>query len=213
MDRLIMFTRLTAAIIFLLSSALHAEERIEAAWTIRITGNAITASVNGTVIRGDRLLIRILPGRCNIANTITTFSTYKNNSAVTDLKNVLASAKFGDANIDVNIPFAIEFMSGHRLFVDLGWNSVEDIKRFFAGQTEVTLALEDNENFRSSEFLDVMQNSWPLTGLNGALDDAQEACEIIMMKTWEAARAFFPAGEKDLDVARELGWIWRRQAS
>jgi hypothetical protein len=173
-----MHSRLTASFVccaLVLPFAAHAEN----IWQIEKSAKSVTVSVNGKITHGDRLRIGLLPKRCDVGHTYTTFYTYKQGQMVSDIKNVIAPAKFRDIKINVKILSAKKFLMGYMLFVNIGSKRLEDIKKFFAGRSEVSLSIEDSAQFIASDFLDIRGNSWSLNGLSDALDKGKAACETL----------------------------------
>jgi hypothetical protein len=151
----------------------------ENTWIVETVGNEVAASVNGKVTYGDKLRIRFTKENCDYGNTLTTFYTAKGNPDIARLRNVVASARFNDTQINVRILFAMKFLQGHSVWVDMGWNKVAAIKDFFAGKDQVTFAFRETARFKPDDFLDITMNSWPLNGLDTALDKARAACRSL----------------------------------
>lgn len=66
------------------------EEQIENTWVVNVNEqrDEVNVSVNGEVVHGDRLRIRILKDRCDVGNTILTFLTYEKNPEILNLEDV-----------------------------------------------------------------------------------------------------------------------------
>lgn len=167
------------------------EERIEDTWTVAVMDNdtndpkqwEVIASVNGQVIHGDRLRIRLVPKggqACRYGNTFTYFYTVTGNQDTINLKDVIVPAEFKNELIQVHILFAQPFLLGYAVFIDLGWNKLGDIKHFFKDQKDVTLTLKDSERLNISEYFDIAHETYSLIGLNQALGRAQQECERIV---------------------------------
>ena len=60
--------------------------------------------------------------------------------------------------------------------VSLGWNAVEDIKRYFESKDDVSLSMLDDDQFKSTDYLDLVENRWSLTGLRDALEYGERLC-------------------------------------
>ena len=159
-------------------------------WTVSVlqhTGKdtsewSIIASVNGKITHGDRFRIRLLPKsieRCDVANSITTFYTTKKNKNIFDLSGVI-TAIFKDVKIGVKILFAKNFLMGHSVWIDLGWNELKNIKDFFKQEKEVSLKLLDSETIIVDNYFDIIENKFSLVGLNDALDRAKSECIRIV---------------------------------
>ena len=137
----------------------------------------MNVSVNGEVVHGDRLRIIILKSRCDIGNTILTFLTDAKNPEIVNLEYVPTSAVFKNTDIQVRTLFPEKITPwGYMVTLDFGWTKIDDIKLFLSGETRVFLTLTDDENFKPSEYFDIVENSWSLNGLEIALDKARKAC-------------------------------------
>ena len=137
----------------------------------------IWISKNGEITHGDSLGIRILEGDCEIGNTVTTFYSTKKIVSSKAAEGQFIKAKFGGESIHVQVMFAVEFLMGNSIWVDLGWNSVTAIKDFFKAKPKVTLQLEYGEDFNIEEYFDVKQNAWQTEGIDEALDSAVRICK------------------------------------
>ena len=138
------------------------------------------ATVNGKIMHGDKLRIRILPDRCGVGNTITTFLTINNHPEMVQQEGKVISATFKGIDIKIRILFALEMpevVTGHFVYMDLGWNELKEFKTFFAGYDEVSLELIDDDDFKASDYFDITKNTWSLTRLNEALDIAEMKCK------------------------------------
>ena len=154
-------------------------------WTVHVDsyGDNDTetwATVNGKIMHVDKLRIRILPDRCGVGNTITTFLTINNHPEMVQQEGKVISATFKGIDIKIRILFALEMpevVTGHFVYMDLGWNELKEFKTFFAGYDEVSLELIDDDDFKASDYFDITKNTWSLNRLNEALDLAEKKCK------------------------------------
>ena len=154
-------------------------------WTVHVDSygdnDAETwATVNGKIMHGDKLRIRILPDRCGVGNTVTTFLTINNHPEMVQQEGKVISATFKGIDIKIRILFALEMpevVTGHFVYMDLGWNELKEFKTFFAGYDEVSLELIDDDDFKASDYFDITKNTWSLNRLNEALDLAEKKCK------------------------------------
>jgi hypothetical protein len=138
----------------------------------------VIALVNGKIIHGDKFRIRILPDRCHLGNTVTSFLTYMDHSEIEQQQGRIISAMFRGIEIKVQILFAIKaFPGSHLVYMDLGWLGLESIKAFFDGYDEMSLELIDDDDFKATDYFDIIKNTWATTRLNEALDLAERKCE------------------------------------
>ena len=157
-------------------------------WTVHVdryddNDTETWARVNGKVMHGDKLRIRVLPDRCGVGNTITTFYTVQNNPEIEQQQGKVITATFKGIDIKVKILLVLdnpEFI-GHMVYMDLGWLELEDIKTFFDGHDEVSLELKDDDDFKASDYFDITKNTWSLNRLNEALDLAEMKCKEFQL--------------------------------
>lgn len=153
-------------------------------WTVHVdryddNDTETWARVNGKVMHGDKLRIRVLPDQCGVGNTITTFYTVQNNPEIEQQQGKVITATFKGIDIKVKILLVLdnpEFI-GHMVYMDLGWLELEDIKTFFDGHDEVSLELKDDDDFKASDYFDIPKNTWSLNRLDEALDLAEMKCK------------------------------------
>ena len=157
-------------------------------WTVHVdryddNDTETWARVNGKVMHGDKLRIRVLPDQCGVGNTITTFYTVQNNPEIEQQQGKVITATFKGIDIKVKILLVLdnpEFI-GHMVYMDLGWLELEDIKTFFDGHDEVSLELKDDDDFKASDYFDITKNTWSLNRLNEALDIAEMKCKEFQL--------------------------------
>jgi hypothetical protein len=166
------------------------EEYQEDKWTVGIfrygkkdsSDWSIEASVNGEITHGDRFRVRILPKnieQCNRGNSITTFYTTTKNKNISALSGVIP-ALLNNIKGGVQILFAIDFLLGHSVWIDLNWNELKNIKDFFKDKEEISLKLLDSETVKVDDYFDISENRFSLVGLNDALDRAKNECIRIV---------------------------------
>jgi len=165
---------------------LFEEDRADDTWIVHAEKYdddiQMIALVNGKIIHGDKFRIRILPDRCHVGNTVTSFLTYMDHPEIEQQEGRVISAMFRGIEIKVKILFAIAnpgFM-GHMVYLDLGWLGLESIKTFFDGYDEMSLELIDDDDFKASDYFDITKNTWSTTRLNEALDLAEMKCKELV---------------------------------
>jgi hypothetical protein len=166
------------------------EEYQEDKWTVRVFKYAkkdssdwsIEVSVNGEITHGDRFRVRMLPKNielCERGNLVTTFYTTKKNKNISALSGVIP-ALLNNLKGEAQILFAIEFLLGHSVWIDLKWNKLLNIKEFFKDEKEISLKLLDSETVKIDDYFDISENRFSLIGLNDALDRAKNECIRIV---------------------------------
>ena len=157
-------------------------EEIEGVWNV---GNVspdsseIVASVNGLVTHGDRLRIRFVKGDCDTGNLLTTVYSHHDNPKLVDLKDQLVDGIFMGEDVVLKILFTVPLFNKQLAYVDMGWVQKDALKRILLAQKEIDLNLVDTEDFKPSDYFDILQNSWPTAGLSAAIDKASMQCKSM----------------------------------
>ena len=89
-------------------------------------------------------------------------------------------AVFKDQNIYVGALFSSKFLLGHSVMIDMGWNYLDGIERFFKNTAEVSLKLLSDDNIKIDEYFDIPENKFSLNGLEDALERAKKECSRIV---------------------------------
>ena len=165
--------------LFLIPTLLTASDEDWKIYKDEKENSIIWVSKNGEITYGDNLSIRILESDCIIGNTLTTFYSSKPIEFAEEAEGKFIRAKFGGHTIHAQVLFASEFLLGKAIWVDLGWNSLTDIKDFFKDKPRVTLKLEHGEGFNLEDYFDVLQNTWQTEGIDQALDKAVKICQDL----------------------------------
>ena len=157
-------------------------EEIEDVWNVRNVSpdsSEVVASVNGLVTHGDRLRIRFVKGDCDTGNLLTTVYSHHDNPKLVDLKDQLVDGIFMGEDVVLEILFTVPLFSKQLAYVDMGWVQKDALKRILLAQKKIDLDLVDTEDFKSSEYFDILQNSWPTAGLSDAIDKASMKCKSM----------------------------------
>ena len=157
-------------------------EEIEDVWNVRNVSpdsSEVVASVNGLVTHGDRLRIRFVKGDCDTGNLLTTVYSHHDNPKLVDLKDQLVDGIFMGEDVVLKILFTVPLFNKQLAYVDMGWVQKDALKRILLAQKEIDLSLVDTEDFKPSEYFDIMQNSWPTAGLSDAIDKASMQCKSM----------------------------------
>jgi len=157
-------------------------EEIEGVWNVgNVSPNSseVVASVNGYVTHGDRLRIRFVKGDCDTGNLLTTVYSHHDNPKLVDLKDQLVDGIFMGEDVVLEILFTVPLFNKQLAYVDMGWVQKDALKRILLAQKKIDLSLVDTEDFKPSEYFDIMQNSWPTVGLSDAIDKASMQCKSM----------------------------------
>lgn len=171
------------------------EEHIEDVWTVDVLviddkPEGVIASVNGKITHGDKLRIKVPIDNaeyCDYGNIFTTFYTTINNPSVEELTDKLISATVKDEKVNLKtekvnfkVIASLKVMMGDLVFIDMGWNDIESIKRYFENREQVTIELQNGVDIKASDYFDIPKNTFVLSGLNSALDRAKVECLKIV---------------------------------
>jgi hypothetical protein len=171
------FKALSVVLVVLVSSA-NAEEALEHQWVSeQFDEDEVHVSVNGEITEGDRLKIRLVKGNCELGNLSTTFITYSDNPRLFDLADQYVHAHFMGEKVKARILFTIPFFNAQMAWVDLNWLPLDVLKSILSKNDPITMELLDTEDFRSSDYFDILENSWSNTGLVSALDEGLKICQ------------------------------------
>ena len=157
-------------------------EEIEGVWNvgnISPDSSEVVASVNGLVTHGDRLRIRFVKGDCDTGNLLTTVYSHHDNPKLVDLKDQLVDGIFMGEDVVLKLLFTVPLFNNQLAYVDMGWVQKDALKRILLAQKNIDLELVDTEDFKSSEYFDILQNSWPTAGLSDAIDKASMKCKSM----------------------------------
>lgn len=171
------------------------EESIEDVWTVHVLviddkPAGVIASVNGKITHGDKLRVKVPiknSQSCNFGHIFTTFYTTVNNPNISELEDKIIPATVKDEKVNlktekVNLQViaSIKALLGDLVFIDLGWNDIESIKRYFKNRELVTIELQNGADIKALDYFDIPKNSFVLDGFNSALDRAKNECLKIV---------------------------------
>ncbi len=171
------------------------EEYKEDVWTVYVLvvddkPAGVIASVNGKITHGDKLRVKVPiknSQSCNYGHIFTTFYTTINNPNISELKDMVIPATVKDEKVNLEIEKvnlkvidSVKAMLGDLVFIDLGWNDIESIKRYFQNREQVTIELQNGADIKALDYFDIPKNSFVLDGFNSALDRAKNECLKIV---------------------------------
>ena len=171
------------------------EESIEDVWTVDVLvidnqPEGVIASVNGKITHGDKLRIKVPTKNsqsCNFGHIFTTFYTTINNPNISELKDMVIPATVKDEKVNLKIEKvnlkvidSVKAMLGDLVFIDLGWNDIESIKRYFQNREQLTIELQNGADIKALDYFDIPKNSFVLDGFNSALNRAKNECLRIV---------------------------------
>ena len=122
---------------------------------------------------------RLFQDNCLIGNIYTTFQSKKSIQVIRKIEDKLINADFGGEVITVKIREGFSNLNGSIILIDLGWKSIEDIKKFFEKKIKISLILKNGQGFDLDNYFDANSNSWSLYGVSKALDEATKLCNNL----------------------------------
>ena len=156
------------------------EKSIDDEWVVNIiTENSIHATVNGQITHGDELHVRLVSGQCEKGNLLTFVYTYINHPEIKKLEGNLVTTKFMGDEINVKILYTAKFLMGHRATIDMGWASVDELKKILSKENPINIKYVDSSEIKISDYFDIAQNSWSNNGVSNALDRAVDMCKQL----------------------------------
>ena len=157
---------------------LIAEPEVEDIWVVNfIAETTVHASVNGKTTHGDRLRVRLVKENCEKANLLTTVYTYSEHPKLTQIKGRLVSTRFMGQEVLAKVVYIAPFLLGHSATIDLGWAELEQMQAILGRKSLITIEFIDSDEFKSTDFFDITQNSWSNKGVEDALIRAQQICK------------------------------------
>ena len=159
---------------------LIAEKSIDDEWAVNIiTENSVHATVNGQVTHGDGLHVRLVTGNCEKGNLLTFVYTYIDHPEIKKLEGNLVTAKFMGEKINVKVLYTAKFLMGHRATIDIGWASVDELKKVLSKESPINIKYVDTSEIKITDYFDIVQNSWSNNGVINALDRAVDMCKQL----------------------------------
>ena len=156
------------------------EKSIDDEWVVNIiTENSVHATVNGQVTHGDGLHVRLVNGNCEKGNLLTFVYTYINHPEIKKLEGNFVTTKFMGGEINVKILYTAKFLMGHRATIDMGWASVDELKKILSKENPINIKYVDSSKIKISDYFDIAQNSWSNNGVSNALDRAVDMCKQL----------------------------------
>ena len=68
---------------------------------------------------------------------------------------------------------------GHRATIDMGWASVEELKKVLSKENPINIEYVDSSEIKITDYFDIVQNSWSNNGASNALDRAADMCKQL----------------------------------
>ena len=177
---------------------LFKEEVNDDFWAVKVYGDyedyTVWSEVNGMVIHGDRLRMKVYGDDCKKTSFMTSFYTVENHPDIYELEGKvinLRNAGIGEGAESTIIAGKAIFVGemgpiGHIVFLDLGGNHIDVVSRSFLNEDQITLEILDNcwsnllcfvpDDFKATDYFDITQNKFSMLRFHEALELAQRKC-------------------------------------
>ena len=166
----------------LLCNVGHAESK----WEIQEDQKYFQVRKEGTIQKGDHLTFLINKNDCNVIEHIFTFYTSKKNPSIEQIENT----KVGVSTLGQNMLFDLKYvisaepsMSGYIALISAGVYPIEMPLEVLSKHEELDVKLkyifsdfENKTGWNASDFFDILENKWNLTGMSEAIKEAQSKC-------------------------------------
>jgi hypothetical protein len=139
-------------------------------------GGAV-AYANGQITYGDKQRIWIRGSRCDGGEQLFSFYTVENNKDILNLEGKVIDIKYNQEHIRAKIITTREFILGHIAMFTLGGYSFEQLVNVHKDSSYISIELIDSEQFKASDYFDVLKNKWSLKNFKPALIKAKSICE------------------------------------
>ena len=81
--------------------------------------------------------------------------------------------------INVKVLYTAKFLMGHRATIDMGWASVNELKKLLSKENPISIEYVDSSEIKITDYFDITQNSWSNKGVSDALDRAMDMCKQL----------------------------------
>ena len=91
----------------------------------------------------------------------------------------MVTTKFMGGEINVKVLYTAKFLMGHRATIDMGWASVDELKKVLSKENPINIKYVDSSEIKITDYFDIAQNSWSNNGVSNALDRAVDMCKQL----------------------------------
>jgi hypothetical protein len=141
------------------------------------------ASVNGNVVHSDRLRVKFSKGRCEEAFLFTTVYTYINHPRLLELKNQPIHVRID--GIDFSGSHILHVSKhpqakGLRATIGIITGAKDGLMSIFEhDDSPLPIEYLDSEEFKASDYFNVLENSWNTKNALIAIEQAYDACKLL----------------------------------
>ena len=160
----------------------HAESK----WEIEEDQKFFQVRKEGTIQKGDHLTFLINKNDCNKIEQTFTFYTSKTNPSIKQIENTKVEVSTLGQNMLFDLKYVISAepsMSGYIALISAGVYPIEMPLEVLSKHEELDVKLkyifsdfENKAGWNASDFFDILENKWNLTGMSEAIKEAQSKC-------------------------------------
>ncbi len=144
-------------------------------WEINKFENFVIASVRGEITDGEKQRFAFLQNDCSkVQHLFSIYTTVQRDFS--SLEGKIIVINFNEEKIGGRVIATENFYNSTIMMVDLGVYDkdflIQHLKKF---QT-IKIQLIDGNGITASEYFDVLENTWAITGIEGIFAEAQRVC-------------------------------------
>ena len=154
-------------------------------------GQIVLASMNGNVTHGDTLMLILKnsnQGKCDYVQPTFSFYTMAKNPAIKKIQGKEIPIKTSDGNTYADASLVSPFLLGHRVMFSMSFYKVDDLINSLSKYKSYDVVIVDEtnpksvgqsnriENFKATDYFDIINNNWNLKGAKEAILKAQKLC-------------------------------------
>lgn len=162
-------------VLIVLASPSFSQTQTDVRWTTETLENSVIARANGEITFGDLLQIKFTNGSCDVGNMFFGMYTMAEQNLINDLDNKVLPITYNGIENQAKVLFLFQFLSGHIVYLDLGFYSLNDILLHFSRSEVIEIEIINKNDFVAEDVFDIPSNRWTT---NGALDAVRNASLI-----------------------------------
>jgi hypothetical protein len=153
-------------------------------------GQTVLASMNGNVTHGDTLMfiLKNNQGKCDFLKPTFSFYTMAKNPDIKKIEGKEIPIKTSDGNTYADVSYVSPFLLGHRVMLSMSFYKVDELINSMSKYKSYDVVIVDEtnpksvgqsnriENFKATDYFDIINNNWNLKGAKEAILKAQKLC-------------------------------------
>ena len=133
-------------------------------------------AVPGEVTHGDSLQFIMKNNNCDYLHHLFSSYTFSKHPKILELKNTKVPITINGINHEAEVVSVKPFLMGHLAMLSIGYFPAKDYISFISKNPKYEIVISDNLTFIAHDYFDIPNNSWNLTGLVPAIEQAQKLC-------------------------------------